>query len=745
MDVHSLSNEISRCSQYQMTCIRSIVKRRYIELSNRLKLKLANGIHRRNIWNDKRDAYISVKNELTKEKVPVTKHKEPILSKTQKNGMNHIKKIDKKENKSATKNFNRRKNKQLAPVFSLKKEKGLRAVVKFSTKNKELIREIVKLWFEQNKSISSERSVAISNISCTPDGIFSVFLTPLTYAGNDLDLSNYINRLCTFCDWPQDVGVYAINLAKAGFYYVQRKTTVECFSCGLTVSDWKPEDDPLTRHKELSPLCVFINSSTTASAIEGSEHLLDFQALNREINTNAISKPRENVHQPSSPENAAINFENLNNKILKCSSDTTVIKKDTSEKHQNHERNCMGTQKDDYTSGRGLPINQPVDVTSSQEIRNVYLCLSTNNSNQNIPESTIFQESERNNNNISKEDYNQFVNFAQNIPESTIFQESERNNNNISEEVYNQLVNFAIAKHPHYANPKRRLETFRSWLYHNVQHPQQLVEAGFYYTDSTDVVRCFHCDIGLAEWDVQDDPWVEHARHSPQCFFLREKRGTAFVDNVQQFWREIYTPKCPQFEDFRIRQSTYQGWPSDRDQSPRELAAAGFYYTGEDDTVRCHYCDGGLRQWEPGDNPWVEHARWFPFCKYVVKMKGFHFIEEVARTYNDLYVNSTQDQMPSAEVEAEDGGACAMDGYENDNTLNNERRNALTMAASVSVLEMGYKKPTLIMAINKYLKRTDNRDFTTEDLIDVIHETNEDELPKDDDETDCSSSELGIE
>ena len=45
--------------------------------------------------------------------------------------------------------------------------------------------------------------------------------------------------------------------------------------------------------------------------------------------------------------------------------------------------------------------------------------------------------------------------------------------------------------------------------------------------------------------------------------------------------------------------------------------------------VRCHYCDGGLRHWEPGDVPWEEHAKWFSFCKYVIKMKGRDFIDNI--------------------------------------------------------------------------------------------------------------------
>ena len=33
---------------------------------------------------------------------------------------------------------------------------------------------------------------------------------------------------------------------------------------------------------------------------------------------------------------------------------------------------------------------------------------------------------------------------------------------------------------------------------------------------------------------------------------------------------------------------------------------------GHSDDVKCFCCDGGLRCWESGDDPWVEHAKWFP-------------------------------------------------------------------------------------------------------------------------------------
>lgn len=53
------------------------------------------------------------------------------------------------------------------------------------------------------------------------------------------------------------------------------------------------------------------------------------------------------------------------------------------------------------------------------------------------------------------------------------------------------------------------------------------------------------------------------------------------------------------------------------------------YVTGFNDSVKCFFCDGGLRNWECDDDPWHEHARWFPKCKYVRQVKGDHFVEQV--------------------------------------------------------------------------------------------------------------------
>jgi hypothetical protein len=53
-----------------------------------------------------------------------------------------------------------------------------------------------------------------------------------------------------------------------------------------------------------------------------------------------------------------------------------------------------------------------------------------------------------------------------------------------------------------------------------------------------------------------------------------------------------------------------------------------FVLAGKGDQTMCFHCGGGLRDWEETDDPWVEHAAWFPKCMHVVLIKGQAFIEE---------------------------------------------------------------------------------------------------------------------
>ena len=54
-----------------------------------------------------------------------------------------------------------------------------------------------------------------------------------------------------------------------------------------------------------------------------------------------------------------------------------------------------------------------------------------------------------------------------------------------------------------------------------------------------------------------------------------------------------------------------------------------FVYLGKGDTVRCWACDGGLQRWDPIDDPWIEHCRWFPTCPFALQEKGERYIQLV--------------------------------------------------------------------------------------------------------------------
>ena len=56
-----------------------------------------------------------------------------------------------------------------------------------------------------------------------------------------------------------------------------------------------------------------------------------------------------------------------------------------------------------------------------------------------------------------------------------------------------------------------------------------------------------------------------------------------------------------------------------------------FIYLGVGDSVRCYFCGGGLRNWERGDIPMEEHAKWYPYCPHVLLVKGKEYIEKVRR------------------------------------------------------------------------------------------------------------------
>jgi hypothetical protein len=58
------------------------------------------------------------------------------------------------------------------------------------------------------------------------------------------DMIMYEDRLQSFKQWPRQILPDKYNLARAGFIYTGVGDIVQCFGCGIRVSEWEKTDFP---------------------------------------------------------------------------------------------------------------------------------------------------------------------------------------------------------------------------------------------------------------------------------------------------------------------------------------------------------------------------------------------------------------------------------------------------------------------------------------------------------------------
>ncbi|KFU98314.1 E3 ubiquitin-protein ligase XIAP, partial [Tauraco erythrolophus] len=178
-----------------------------------------------------------------------------------------------------------------------------------------------------------------------------------------------------------------------------------------------------------------------------------------------------------------------------------------------------------------------------------------------------------------------------------------------------------------------RLKSFHNWPVDGQLTPKELADAGFYYTGVGDQVACFCCGGKLKTWEPGDRAWSEHKRHFPKCLFvLGRDAGNVPSESIpaehgRGGLNSEQHPRNPSMATYGRRLQTFLTWiyPVDKEQ----LAEAGFYSIGNGDHVACFHCGGVLQQWKENEDPWDQHAKWFPGCRFVRKEKGLEFINNV--------------------------------------------------------------------------------------------------------------------
>ncbi|XP_007886846.2 baculoviral IAP repeat-containing protein 5a [Callorhinchus milii] len=87
----------------------------------------------------------------------------------------------------------------------------------------------------------------------------------------------------------------------------------------------------------------------------------------------------------------------------------------------------------------------------------------------------------------------------------------------------------ALRKNRHYYCLQDRLDTFTNWPFMDGCSctPENMAAAGFIHIpseNSPDVAQCFFCYKELEGWEPEDEPILEHKKHSSQCAFIAQKK-----------------------------------------------------------------------------------------------------------------------------------------------------------------------------------------------------------------------------
>ncbi|KAL6043871.1 hypothetical protein STEG23_011827 [Scotinomys teguina] len=204
-----------------------------------------------------------------------------------------------------------------------------------------------------------------------------------------------------------------------------------------------------------------------------------------------------------------------------------------------------------------------------------------------------------------------------------------------NEEDHQERMKMKKGFNSHMRSEAKRLKTFVTYNTFKSWTPQDMAAAGFYHTGVKFGVQCFCCSLILFCTRLKNLPIEIHKRLRPGCDFLLGKD----VGNIGKYDVRVKSPEKlrggkARFQDEEARLESFENWPFyAHGTSPRVLSAAGFVFTGKRDTVQCFSCGGCLGNWEEGDDPWKEHAKWFPKCEFLQSKKPSEEIAQYIKSY----------------------------------------------------------------------------------------------------------------
>jgi len=399
-------------------------------------------------------------------------------------------------------------------------------------------------------------------------------------------------RLSTFTSWPHNDKVEARKIAKAGFFHTGRDSEVKCLWCDTILNEWEYGDQVMARHRSANPDCPFIrnisdNVPLLANASNNESQQLNSSGPNPSSQMQGIIQDRESQDDVDTPMEPDTNDNDVETIVDTTNSSITRQVVPSTPNLQNYRSEASRLES---FWNWNHPYPMPADLASAGFIftgdRDLVRCVFCGQYVGNWEE----------------EDF-PITEHRSLFPHCPFVQGHDVGNIPISQLIPNPLIASAS---PHQSSINNSGGIF------NQSNIMGMDETGI------------RPEVNYGDAYRMRPPGRE-ANSGP------EKRGpnVQVIGEAEKLSPGIIRhtgPANTKYSTIEARLRTFKDWPPALKQEPRQLADAGFYYIGLSDQTKCFYCEGGLRNWQPDDDPWTEHARWFTKCGYVRLIKGDEFI-----------------------------------------------------------------------------------------------------------------------
>lgn len=194
-----------------------------------------------------------------------------------------------------------------------------------------------------------------------------------------------------------------------------------------------------------------------------------------------------------------------------------------------------------------------------------------------------------------------------------------------------------------------------------------LAMTGFFYTQISNTVKCFFCNLYISEWTSVHDITKKHISHSPSCPLLSNSPnanvplnsfmlGKLIHDiniNCQLSVSKNYQRRRPRptnlnleqkndqkFDTYEQRFYSFINWPENsKKQTVNAFAKYGFFYTGRNDIIECFSCKFKMGDWQENDNVQKLHQIYGSDCVF---MNELNYDLNCTNKYNNNFQGNLQ-------------------------------------------------------------------------------------------------------